>query len=111
MNGQAEQLRNLTPDQVRSIAQEYGTPLYVYSKSRLLEQVRKLQKWQMPYGQTLRYAMKANPHPEVVKTLYANGILVDASSGPEAELAMNYGVARNTLCWPVSNCHKILLSC
>ncbi|WP_339746722.1 hypothetical protein [uncultured Rubinisphaera sp.] len=89
---QPAQLKFLTEDQVRQIASSHDLPLYVYSKSKLDENARKLTSWQAPYGVTLRFAMKANPFPEVIAQIYSHGIGIDASSGYEAEVAMQAGV-------------------
>jgi len=46
----------------------------------------------LPYGGEVKYALKANPHPEVIKTLCSNGIGIDASSFYEVKLALEDGV-------------------
>jgi len=88
-----EQLRFLSEGQVRKLATEHGTPIYVYSKKMLkkaADEVFEAFK-SAPYGLTVRYAMKANPHPEVVKTLMSQGIVIDASSEYEAKAAIEVG--------------------
>ena len=53
---------------IPGLAKKHGTPLFLISKSRLLEQVdkfRTLLPRVKPY-----YAMKANSHPFILKTFY-----------------------------------------
>lgn len=76
-----------------SIAAQHETPIYVYSKSVLRAQAKKALAFGGPFGLTVRYAIKANPHPEVLK-LFCNemGLAVDASSEFEAEHALRVGI-------------------
>ncbi len=83
----------LTNEQADVLAVEHGTPLFVYSKLKLHEQVKVLQAIPAPFGLTIRYAMKANPHPDVLQVLRGDGIKIDASSGYEAAEAIAQGFA------------------
>lgn len=85
-------LRFLDEEQVRSLASHYTTPLYVYSKAKLHEQVEHAKRFTAPFGITIRYAMKANPHPDILKQFHDEGLLIDASSGYEAEAALACGI-------------------
>lgn len=76
---------------LKRLAKEYGTPLFVYSKKELVKQAKTILKVAAPYGLTVRYAMKANPHPEILQILREQGIRIDASSGYEAEAAIKAG--------------------
>lgn len=73
------------------LAQNHGTPLYVYSAKQLREQSLRMQAVPAPFGLTVRYAMKANPHPEVLKVIKESGVHIDASSGYEAKRALELG--------------------
>ncbi len=79
----------LSSDQARELADQHGTPLFVYSKSVLQAQAQALLAVPAPFGFTARYAMKANSHPGVLRVLQEQGINIDASSGYEAEKALN----------------------
>ncbi|MBW3569093.1 diaminopimelate decarboxylase [Candidatus Parcubacteria bacterium] len=86
-----EKLQFLSEDQVRQIAQG-GTPVFVYSRSRLAKSARQALAFKVLYGLTVRYAMKANPHPEIIKLFAGLGLGIDASSGFEADVAIKAGV-------------------
>lgn len=81
----------LSDGQARQLAARHSTPLFVYSKVKLQEQARQVLAMPVSYGLTVRYAMKANPHLEILKTLREMGVCIDASSGYEAELALENG--------------------
>lgn len=81
----------ITKSLAEKLVAEHGSPLYVYSKSILEQQVQQMLNVPAPYGLTVRYAMKANPHPEVLAVLKNQGIHIDASSGHEAEKALKLG--------------------
>lgn len=86
-----EKLRFLTESQVRRVAAG-GTPAFVYSRGQLRAQAEQALEFKAPFGLKVRFAMKANPHPEIIKLFYGLGIWIDASSGPEAEHAIACGV-------------------
>ncbi len=52
----------------RELAARYGTPLYVYDLDEA-ERARRELFEALPTGTDLYYALKANPHPELVQTL------------------------------------------
>jgi diaminopimelate decarboxylase len=79
-------------DTLLPLARQHGTPLFVYFCEEINRQTDQLLALDMPYGYTPRYAMKANPHPEIVKHIVSRGVGVDASSSYEAEQAIQFGV-------------------
>lgn len=81
----------LSNDQASALAKEHGTPLFVYSRAKLQDQARVMLNAGAPYGLNVYYAMKANPHPEILKVLQEAGLGIDASSGYEAEQALAAG--------------------
>lgn len=81
----------LNQSQAEALANEHGTPLFVYSRAKLIEQAATMLKVPTQYGLTARYAMKANPHPQILHIFKEHGIKIDASSGYEAELALQHG--------------------
>lgn len=73
----------LTPTQARELVTTYGSPLYVYGRSLIRARAQAVARLTLPYGLTVRYAMKANPHPEIIRVLAAEGLQFDASSSKE----------------------------
>ena len=88
-----EILSYLTPEQATFVAQTYGSPVHVYSEALLQMRARQSLDFSAPYGLTVRYAMKANPHPAILGLFNNAGIHIDASSGYEAAKAIQAGVA------------------
>ena len=88
-----EPLHFLTEARVRTIAETHGTPVYVYSQSRLEKAADACLAFPMPYGLTVRYAMKALPNASVLRLFRDKGLHFDASSGFEAERALLAGIA------------------
>jgi diaminopimelate decarboxylase len=82
----------LSPEQVRAIQREYGTPVFVYDQATLERQAQQVLAFPNPFGLTARYAMKACPTAAVIRVLTAAGLHIDASTGFEAERAMRAGV-------------------
>ncbi len=74
-----------------NLVSEHGTPLFVYSKSKLIESAHQMININAPFGLTVRYAMKANPNIDVLKVFLDEGISIDASSGFEADAAIVAG--------------------
>lgn len=66
------------------LAREHGTPLFVIDHKVLRETFLQFKK-HLPRVQPY-YAVKANPHPEIVRTLYKMGASFDVASLPEFEL-------------------------
>jgi diaminopimelate decarboxylase len=83
----------LAVGEAERLVSRHGTPLYVYSQDTIETQAQTMLSVPAPYGLTVRYAMKANPHPEVLKALREQGIKIDASSGFEAAFAVSQGFA------------------
>lgn len=76
------------------IVSENGTPLFVYSKNRILENIHRLKSALDSVNLTnqLLYAMKANRHPELLQLIAENSSCgIDACSPREVELAISCG--------------------
>lgn len=82
------------------IIQRYSTPLYVYSKQRILENIHRLQTALDSTGMSnqLLFAMKSNRHQEILR-LIANQTTcgIDACSPREVELAISCGFTQNRI--------------
>lgn len=68
----------LTQAQLKKLAAEYGTPLFVIDHDVLRRNLAQFQKY-LPRVQPY-YAVKANSHPLIVKTLYEAGASFDVAS-------------------------------
>ena len=75
-----------------SIAQQNDTPVYVYDKTYLTDRAKGLLKICRESGTILRYAVKANPHPKIIKLFDNLGLHFDASSEFEAEHLVKLGI-------------------
>jgi diaminopimelate decarboxylase len=83
----------LTEGVAETIAEQHGTPVLVYDEATFLAQADRALSFSAPYGLTVRYAMKANPHKRIIELFNEQGIHIDASSGFEARRAITAGVA------------------
>lgn len=79
---------------IRQLAEQYGTPLYVYSRNRIKNNYRRLlQAYQLHYPKfQAYYAVKANNNPAIVKILGEEGCGADASCIPEILIAQRVGI-------------------
>lgn len=74
-----------------SLAEQHGTPLYVYDSSAVQHRVENLKRI-LPGSLSLHYAVKANPMPELVKMIggWVDGM--DVASAGELQLALDAGL-------------------
>ena len=77
------------------LARKHGTPLFIISKTLLLEQVARFRKL-LPRVEPF-YAMKANPNPHVIKAFADAGLGFDVASVPEIEWALAAGASPDRL--------------
>jgi len=66
---------------LQKLAKEHGTPLFVIDHDALRKVYRQFRR-HLPRVQVY-YAMKANPNPEIVRTLFKEGASFDVASMPE----------------------------
>ena len=83
-----------------SLARDHGTPLFVYDRTRFAENARRLQAALASTGRpfVLRFALKANPLPEVLEVFRGLGtpgspdsVGIDACSPGEVDRAIECG--------------------
>jgi len=87
---------DLSLAEIEQLVEQHGTPIYIVSRSKIIENYQLLDR-SLP-GVDLYYAMKANPHEEVLKTLISIGAGFDVASRGEIEAALAAGAsARNDL--------------
>lgn len=82
----------LSNNQATEIVAQNNSPVFVYSKAQLQSRAKVLLGLTMPFGMTVRYAVKANSHPEIVKLFLDMGLHFDASSSYEASVLLSQGV-------------------
>jgi len=85
-------MRFLTPDQVRQIDQQAGSPVFVYSELELEQAAKALLAFPNLFGLVVRYAMKACPERAILQLLDRLGLCIDASSGYEVHRALAAGI-------------------
>jgi diaminopimelate decarboxylase len=78
---------------LREIAEEYGTPLYVYSKNEIVSAFRGFHEALGSTSHRVCYALKANANPSILKLLAAEGAGADIVSGGELWMALRAGFA------------------
>jgi ornithine decarboxylase len=71
----------ITPTELRKLGQKHGTPLFVIDHDELRKNYRQFRRY-LPRVQVY-YAVKANPDPAIVRTLYREGSSFDVASMPE----------------------------
>lgn len=84
---------------VLSLAEEYGTPLYVYSRNRIRTNYKRLvQAYRSNYPKfQAYYAVKANNNPSIVRILADEGAGIDASCIQEILIAHHAGVSSDRI--------------
>ena len=73
---------------IPELAQQHGTPLYVYDASRIRDRVRELGAFD-----AIRYAQKANSNLSILRLIREAGCVVDAVSAGECGRAFAAGFA------------------
>ncbi|HTP80658.1 MAG TPA: diaminopimelate decarboxylase [Bacteroidota bacterium] len=76
---------------LREIAEEYGTPLYVYSRRQIVENFHAVEASLDGVPHIVCYALKANANPAILKLLSAEGAGADVVSAGELYLALRGG--------------------
>jgi diaminopimelate decarboxylase len=77
------------------LAEEYGTPLYVYSKNQIIEKYRFLNSALGDIDHLVFYALKANANHHILKLLSTEGAGADIVSAGELYLALKAGFSPN----------------
>lgn len=83
---------NLDSRTIVSVAEQYGTPVYIYDEVMIRDRCQKVRSMPNPYGLTVRYAMKANSTRAVLQIIYSEGLCIDASSLNEVRRAVLAGI-------------------
>jgi len=91
----------LGPRRARRLSERFGTPLYVYSAPVLRNRCRALLR-AFP-GVGLRYAMKANSNPTLLRMVRSMGLGVDTVSPWEVQLALECGFRKAEMIYSGNN--------
>lgn len=85
----------LTEERLLALGRQIETPAYVYDLTVLRRRFALL-AGALPF-MSVRYAVKANPHPALLGMLVAEGALIDASSIGEVRRALAAGAAAGAI--------------
>ena len=81
--------------EVREIADQFGTPVYVYSLETLRQSINEIKK----LSPVTRYAMKASSNARILQEMLANGVKIDAVSVYEVQRAIRAGYKAEDICF------------
>ncbi|HLI92540.1 MAG TPA: diaminopimelate decarboxylase [Puia sp.] len=87
----------LTSDQLSALAQEFGTPLYVYHAEKIKEQYQKLTAAFSGSDTVFFYACKALTNINILRYILELGANVDCSSTNEVRLALHAGFPKERI--------------
>jgi diaminopimelate decarboxylase len=76
---------------LRELSEEFGTPLYVYSKNQIVRNYHAINEPLKDIDHVVCYALKANANPSILKILALEGAGADVVSGGELYLALKAG--------------------
>ncbi len=76
----------------RKIADDFGTPVYVYDEASLQANAAAALSFPHAFGLSVRYAMKSSPNASILKLFNKAGLSIDASSGYEVRRALAAGI-------------------
>jgi diaminopimelate decarboxylase len=77
--------------ELRAVAEEFGTPLYVYSKQSVLDHCRHIERAFEGYPHATYYAVKANANRHLLHLIAREGLGADVGSRGELYLALQAG--------------------
>ncbi len=80
---------------VRDIARQYGTPVYVYSLKALREAIAEIKD----LAPVVRYAMKASSNRRILEEMRDQGVKIDAVSVMEVQRALLAGFNASDICF------------
>ncbi len=93
----------LEPSTLSSLAETYGTPLYVYDAARLRQQYTALHRYFTWPNFRVLYAMKANYNAAILALLRDLGAWLDTVSPAEVILAQRLGYTADRMLYTANN--------
>ena len=87
----------------QALAEQFGTPLYVYNENILRERCQEFLGLSKHPGFRINYSAKANTNPHLLKIVQEEGCLVDAMSPGELLLNLKAGFAPNNILYVCNN--------
>lgn len=91
------------PDALRTAADTFGTPTYVYHAPTVRERIARLRRHLTGVPVRLLYAMKANSNPAILQIIRQEGLGLDAVSPGELLLALRLGFAPDQILFSANN--------
>jgi ornithine decarboxylase len=82
---------NVSDKQINNLVRKYGTPLFIINRSELTKNLNRFRTL-LPRVQPF-YAVKANPHHEILKVFHKKGASFDVASQGEMETLLKIGVS------------------
>ena len=73
------------------LAQQFGTPLYVYDAQKIIEKISNLKNAFEGFDLKIKYACKANTNLNILKLMRKNSVEIDVVSPQELQLALMAG--------------------
>ena len=95
--------KHLTHQQLTEIADEFGTPVYIYHAERIAEQYKKLQKAFAGSNTRFFYACKSLTNLNVLKYIQSIGVSLDCVSVNEVKLGLMAGFDKKDILY-TPNC-------
>ncbi len=97
---------NIEGCSVLSLVKKYGTPIYVYSETRLRSNYRRLQQAFVRYYPNFKilYALKANSNPAIAGILISEGSGIDACNPSEIWLARKLRLPESKILYTGNYC-------
>ncbi|MFH1590141.1 MAG: type III PLP-dependent enzyme [archaeon] len=80
---------DLSTEEIEKLVEKHGTPIYIVSKSKIIENYNRINN-ALP-AVHIYYAIKANPHKEILKTLHKIGADFDVASKGEIMQTVSIG--------------------
>ena len=93
----------ISHEQLTELARKYGTPLFVYDGSLMLERYYDLFRFIPNPRLKVHYALKANYNPALLKLLRDAGAGIDAVSPAEVLLALKLGFPAERIIYTANN--------
>ena len=95
----------LSPHYLASLANQFGTPLYVYHAETIAQQFKKMTSAFEPLNSRIFYACKALTNIHVLQYMRELGCNIDCSSGNEVMLAIHAGFTADKILYTSNGVH------